>query len=1012
MRRLATLLFLTFFVLAGFDAGVPGSAGVLTTREAAPTSFPTTQIVKVFVVWGSSNACGHGDAGGTPNTAPGTAYQWHRDGLQAPEPVDDPFPCYTPRGGANPDSISLSKSAWPAFAVRYSDPDVGLTDHILFMSSGAKGGSTLLDRDTPLDWSLLPGNVLFSEGVQAIQDAMDEARAMFPNPQTHEIVFGGVLWNQGNDFFHVFPDGTVNSYPWDDYRADLHAHLQAFADAVLADPNLASGRFYFINAGAFREDALNGEYYYAYDLEADVCSEYEFCSMIQESVYIKEQQVNCWNGGTDLNCGNWWTDDIHWGTAALNHIGQKTAERVYEHEQGDPFTWEVGIEVPQEREYESSEEDPPTRLDVYDDDGALRASFDLHPSIKNPDWRADFDGDDPTANWRPTWSTLSTEFLTFAFVRQQTGQPDEVLDRYVYVPTDAVYAATGTDFFRPDAEAGPTAVRFEVLTDEGAFEVKAGPGHDDGTSLERLGPFFEDAFAASYVLPYNHDAYCAAATGACTGGLPGYFLAPVDYLPTSLTDLRFTFADEADVLIPGPWGTSGLLAWDVAGLVLAFPESRRLVVEGALAVTDARLTAADEEEGWGGVVYRVGAEASSVVNVLSGSVVEHVRREPSGGLVVPYGSVAVAGRVLWVEGESEVRDGAGSVSGILATGAAVVTVTGQSEIRDNDGGGVYALGGARVTVTGQSRVEFNPGGGGVRADGYGTLIELEEALVLNNTGPGVRAHSLGQVTFANVLPALPTEVKRNAGGLYATSGTGGGSIDAGQCVGSEPAPCQDRTVHELFDNGALATTLYDAQSLGGSSLYAQGNNWDVAAVTDLNLQNQGSTLVVCPIVNGDCGSPGRQAGSPVRGGAAPQGDGGLGGAGTPRSGDVFALVEEAERARLSGDEAAFEIAAMAVVAAIDTSATADDRRAAFEATARLFAWAQPEGPLAALEALAAEPGEGRPWAQRALGVARASAEDYVLARAAADTLVAGVRRDRARTVRARAEHPHSRGRRG
>src|SRR5690606_36918301 len=46
------------------------------------------------------------------------------------------------------------------------------------------------------------------------------------------------------------------------------------------------------------------------------------------------------------------------------------------------------------------------------------------------------------------------------------------------------------------------------------------------------------------------------------------------------------------------------------------------------------------------------------------------------------------------------------------------------------------------------------------------------------------------------------------------------------------------------------------------------------------------------------------------------------------------------------------------------------------------------GPLAALEALAEQAGEGRPWALRALGVARAAAEGYDDARAIADTLVA------------------------
>jgi len=89
---------------------------------------------------------------------------------------------------------------------------------------------------------------------------------------------------------------------------------------------------------------------------------------------------------------------------------------------------------------------------------------------------------------------------------------------------------------------------------------------------------------------------------------------------------------------------------------------------------------------------------------------------------------------------------------------------------------------------------------------------------------------------------------------------------------------------------------------------------------------------------------------------------------------------------------AFEIAATAAVVAIDSSdssATEAERRAAFEVTARLFAWAQPAGPLAALVALAGQAGDGKPWALRALGVAHASAEDYTAARAVADTLVSG-----------------------
>src|SRR5690606_19628292 len=106
-------------------------------------------------------------------------------------------------------------------------------------------------------------------------------------------------------------------------------------------------------------------------------------------------------------------------------------------------------------------------------------------------------------------------------------------------------------------------------------------------------------------------------------------------------------------------------------------------------------------------------------------------------------------------------------------------------------------------------------------------------------------------------------------------------------------------------------------------------------------------------------------------------------------GDVLALVEAAERARLAGDLDAFSLSTSAVVAALDTSATEEERRAAFEGAARLFAWAQPEGPMAALEALASQAGAGQVWAQRALGVARASAGEHAAARAVADALVSG-----------------------
>jgi hypothetical protein len=920
----------------------------------------------VFVVWGSSNACGYGRQNQSPDPEDGTAYMWHR----ATPPADvfdleDPFPCYEEPNPGTGDYANTG-SAWPQFAYTFSDPDIGLTDHVLFMTSGAKGGSTLFDNEgNPLDWSLEPGNDLFPDGVQAIKDAMEIADEMFDDPET-DVVFGGVLWNQGNDLFEVETD----PYPWVGYRAALHAHLEGFAEFVLndpTDPRLAEGRFYFINSGAYRADELTQAYYFAYDLEADVCSAYEFCSMIQESVQIKQAQLQTPGCGAGTNCNGLWNDGIHWGWKALNHVGEKTAERAAADYVGDPFLWEVGIEVPQL----TLEGGYSTRLDVYHDTGTPvpDASFPIVPTVANPDWRADFDGDDGGADWQPDWGGLSTEFLTFVFVREHSSLPDEVIARYVYVPTDVAYDTGETGFFRPDTDTDAAAVRFEVF-DGGV--VKAGPGPGDGTDLDRLGPFFEDVFAGSYVLPYNRGIYCAAASPACPPSPPNYFLALVDDLPNATTR-RFTFAEEADVLIPDDWAP---LAWDVANLFLHFSDDRRLIVEGTLLADDVTLTKADGADGWGGVVFRQSAEfVSAPVNVLYESVVEYVDRDPVPGLAAPQGAVEVAGRSLTVSGGTEIRDNTDAV-GLLATGTAIVNVTGLSVIRNNDGGGVLATGGAHVTVSGSSEVRDNPGGGGVRADGFNTLVELEGASILDNTGVGVRALSNADILFANDDEDPETHVQRNDGGPEAASG---GMIGAGECESGETAPCDERNVHVLTENNP-SDAYFDARSITGGVLFAQGNDWDETSLALLDLENDGSgVLVVCPVLGGTPCIDHRLGGGGRRGGE---------GGGSLRGGDVLALVEEAARAHLAGALEAFDLAALAVVAVIDTSATEDDRRAAFEASARLFAWAQPEGPLAALEDLAEETGEARPWALRALGVGRASAEDYAEARAAADTLVA------------------------
>jgi hypothetical protein len=998
---------------AGYDAGVPVPSAASVGGNAAPPGAlpPDPTIVRVFVVWGSSNACGSahpnppnsGQEPASPDPAPNTAYEWHWSDQFSVASLDDPMPCWgTDHSGQGTDH-SDKGSAWPRFAITYNDETGGPTDgDIVFMTSVARGGSGVIQTpgDCPpgeansCDWSPNSTGELYDDGIAAIDAAIQRAETDFSDKT---IVFGGVLWNDGGDVEDDLP-------PWDDYRSALHDLLSAFGTDVANNPE-RGGRFYFINtvipgAADYPDDeALKRETDLYLDLEADVCSEYTYCSMIQESAYIKVEQRGCIGHGapytlTEALCGGWFTppngfpDLRHWGQRALNHLGQKTAEAAFLHGTGDPFPFEVGVEVPQRYD-----DDATYRLEVYKSDGTTPVDgspFTITPQLRNPDWTADFDGSDPDADWSvPSWASLSTEFLTFEFYRVPTVGDPQHLARYVYVPSALAYGAGAENFYRPEATTGPAETRFEVyMASPGVARVRA--------KTAFVGAFFEDVFAAPdlYVVPYNHRAAC---NPNCPFPPPGYFLARVPETgpPPTYADQEYTFAREADVVIPSGWGP---VPWNVPGLTLRFPDDRRLVVEGALDATGVTLTKAAGALGWGGVVFRQPPSgASTLASGFHGVVVESVRRPT--GQSTPRGSVEVAGRTLTVDGESEVHSGANGAVGLLATGTdAEVTVTGFSQIRNNTGGGVYATGGAHVTVDGQSQVEDNGvggAGGGVRADGFGTQVNLAGVSILDNTGIGVRALSQGYVLFANGDTAPRTTVQGNFGGLY---GAGGGVIDAGQCPGGV-LPCPGRNVHLISGNNQ-GFVYYDGQSISSAMVYAEGNEWDVTAMSQLRLQEgAGSELTVCPIVNvPNCTDPAPLVGG---GGSGASGQGGAGSAGAARAAggaprrsggdgrltDVLALVDEAERAHLEGDMAAFEVAALAVVAAIDSSATEDERRAAFEATARLFAWAQPAEPLGALEALAAEPGDAHPWSQRALGVTRASAGDYAGAGAAADTLV-------------------------
>src|SRR5690606_38520182 len=140
--------------------------------------------------------------------------------------------------------------------------------HTVFMSSTAKGGSlvrvdTTDDGNGTLDWNPASTNELYDRGRLTIQRAMDEAEAMFP---TRPVVFGGVIWWQGNDMSATDP-------PWTEYEAALHDLLTAYGEDVLngTDPRLHTGRFYYLNSAVRRDDPYpppnpnHPDYHFAFD---------------------------------------------------------------------------------------------------------------------------------------------------------------------------------------------------------------------------------------------------------------------------------------------------------------------------------------------------------------------------------------------------------------------------------------------------------------------------------------------------------------------------------------------------------------------------------------------------------------------------------------------------------------------------------------------------------------------------------------------------------------------------
>ena len=578
------------------------------------------------------------------------------------------------------------------------------------------------------------------------------------------------------------------------------------------------------------------------------------------------------------------------------------------------------------------------------------------------------------------WS--ANQFITLHLYKGGSCGPPAVTEE---AETIAIYAFSqlglvpgGNTFVKPfpTATSSPDTEIYVTAAGGGGLVAKSAPV---GASYR-----YEDYLDDRFVWPYDYGTFCAQGgpscpvvplPGASVGSGFGAFLARVREVPTAQRH-AFTFSTEGDPRVFADWETD----WDIDGLEVAFGPTSALEVDGVLNTEGEEndpvtFTEADQGQGWRGIEFRGasgGGAVSLPASVLDYAAIEHVGVPEGETNRAVLGAVFVTNRSVELHA-TEVHDSVNGVLGLVASGtAAHVLVTETSQIHDNEGGGVLAASGATVTINDESEVRLNPGGG-VAANGYGSTLILDGATVEGNGGQGVWARNDGQILFENADPLGFVQVLGNDGGLDANTG---GSLDAGQCPGGT-LPCPGRNQHVISGNSQNGAFL-DARSVSGSTLYAEGNDWDVTDVSQLELDCDGaSVLRVCPLVGGTCVEP-QCGGSEGRTGA------GLGGVLRGME-DVLALVDEAERARLAGDMEAFDIAADAVIAAL-ASEGEDERRAAFEGATRLFAWAQPAGPLASLSILAGQPGEGRPWALRALGVARASGEDYALARAAADTL--------------------------
>ncbi|MDX1421057.1 MAG: T9SS type A sorting domain-containing protein [Rubricoccaceae bacterium] len=995
--RIASFPLLVVAVLLFGLSPNASAAGDLLLADAAPGRVVLNDTVTVFVVWGSSNMINQGrpgtgeeparlDLGGRP------AWEWFLSANpQAPVvALEDPIPA---RNAQNASPDPTKGSLWHPLVIEYYDA----TGNVVFMTSAVQGA-------TGPTW-MPPDGVCYLTGTQAIDNAMAVAEAQFG--ATHEVVFGGVVWNLSpglSEEYFSSGQNALDDYPWSLYRVDLRTLLAAYGDYVSSHPNtqVHDGRFYLINTIIRRDDAyysdgaVEQKADFGLDLEADVCSEFAFCSMVQESGFIKAQQEAC--GGNGSTCGGWYSPSNdpnntgpHWGQAGLNHLGAKVGEVLVADRAGAASPWAIEVEVPQAGQWCASPPCPetPIRLDVYDDTAALVGSYPITPSVATPDWTARFDGSAAGADVALDWGALGTAFVTLEFVREETGA-DVLLGRYAYVPP-----AVGTaEFFQPSTGGEARAVHFDV----GPDAVAARSQH---TSTR-----FEDVFADAYVLPYNYGHYDASCTEAgCPAGAPDYFLArlPLSEDRPDAGERRFTFAAETDVNLTPFYGA---LTWDVSNLTLAFAPDRRLYVKGGdLTADGVRFTAAQPSQGWGGLRFDPAS-----VGVLTGVTVERV--------VGPAGDQGDAAVEVYdadvLISESFIQDGT-AVHGVWASGKDALLTLDQSFVQTmgGNGAGVVAAEGAEVHV--YDSFVLNNGYVGAGATGTGSTLYLYRTEVSGSGSFGVVSEATAEVNFYRPGEPVPSEgvtVGTNLrGGLFARAG---GDIVAG-VYNNRRQSCTAACQNFVIDNW-LGGNDFDARASGkNSALYAEYNFWGVGrSESDLEIvKTNGGKVFVAPLWDGisprigggegatedprlaaavaaaraalastaDVGQAAREARATLNSAGALGNETGRG----SFFGDLVAsLVESAAGSAAVGDSAA---ASGALLAALLFSSTEEDHGLSYGKTSRFLGQVlSPELTEFLLLVLSSGDDDTEPWALSSMLSAYATGDDDDNARTTASTL--------------------------